>query len=52
MSVMRPKGSICHEWDANRRPRCGSVRRTVNAVSYLWRVNPGSGAGSTRVVPF
>jgi hypothetical protein len=52
MSAMWPEGSIGHEWEADRRPRYGSVPIVVNAASLLWWVNPGPGAGSTRVVLF
>jgi hypothetical protein len=49
---MRHEGSVGHEWEADRRPRYGSVPCAVNAASHLWRVSPCPGAGSTRVVPF
>jgi hypothetical protein len=35
MSVMRPEGSVGHEWEVDRRPRCGSVLGVVNAASHL-----------------
>jgi hypothetical protein len=52
MSAMRPEGSVGHEWEVNRCPRCGSVPNVVNAVSHLWRVSRGPGTGSTQVGPF
>jgi hypothetical protein len=52
MSAMRLDGSVGHEWEADRRPRCGSVPGVVNAAWYLWRVSLGPGARSNRVVPF
>jgi hypothetical protein len=29
MSVVRPERSVGHEWEADRRPRCGSVPGVV-----------------------
>jgi hypothetical protein len=52
MSAMRPKGSVGHEWKADQRLRCGLVPGMVNTTNHLWRVSPGLGVGSTRVVPF
>jgi hypothetical protein len=52
MSAKRPEGSVGHEWEADWRPRYGSVPDVVNVASHLWWVRPGLGAGSTRVVPF
>jgi hypothetical protein len=52
MRAMQPEGSVCHEWKADRRPRCGSRLGVVNAASHLWWVSPGSGTVSTRVAPF
>jgi hypothetical protein len=49
---MRPEGPVGHEWEVDRCPCCGSVLGMVNVVSHLWRVIPGLGAGSTRVVAF
>jgi hypothetical protein len=40
MSVMRSEGSVGHEWEADRRPRCGSVPVVVNTTSHLWRTSP------------
>jgi hypothetical protein len=52
MSAMRLDGSVGHEWEADRRPRYGSVPGVVNAAWYLWRVSPGPGTRSNRVAPF
>jgi hypothetical protein len=52
MSAMRPEGSVGHEWEADRRTRCGSVLGMVNAGSHLWRVSPRPDTGSTQVVSF
>jgi hypothetical protein len=41
MSAMRPEGSVGHEWEADWRPRYGSVPDVVNMASHLWRVRPG-----------
>jgi hypothetical protein len=49
---MRLEGSIGHEWEADPHPHFGSVPSVVNAACHLWRVSPGPGTGSTRVVPF
>jgi hypothetical protein len=35
MRVMRPEGTVGHEWEANRRPCCGSVPGMVNAASLM-----------------
>jgi hypothetical protein len=53
MSVIRPEGSVGHDWEADLRPRYGSVPGMINVVvSHLWWVSPRLGAGSTRVAPF
>jgi hypothetical protein len=46
------RGAVGHVWEADRRPRCGSVPDAFNATSHLWRVSPGPGPESTRMVPF
>jgi hypothetical protein len=35
MSAMHIEGAIGHEWEADRRPRCGSVPGVVNPTSHL-----------------
>ena len=52
MSAMRIEGSVGHDWEADLRPRYGSVPDVINAVSHLWWVSPRLGAGSTRVARF
>jgi hypothetical protein len=52
MSAMRPEGSVSHEWEADRCPRCDSVLGVVNAAGHLWRISLWPGTRSTRVVPF
>jgi hypothetical protein len=44
---MRPEEPVGHEWEADRRPLCGSMLGMVKAASHLWWVSPGLGAGST-----
>jgi hypothetical protein len=52
MSIIRPEGPVGHDWEADLRPRYGSVPGVINAVSHLWWVSLRLGAGSTRVAPF
>jgi hypothetical protein len=42
-SYVRPEGSVGLEWEADRRPRCGSVLGVVNTASHLWQVSSGPG---------
>jgi hypothetical protein len=40
-----------HEWEANRRPHCGSVPGVVKC-DQLFMADQSGARGSTRVVPF
>jgi hypothetical protein len=52
MSAMSLEEFVSHEWEVDRRPRCGSMPGMVNVTSHLWTASPRPGVGSTRVVPF
>jgi hypothetical protein len=52
MSVMQPEGSVGHEWEADRRSRCGSVPGVVNVASHLWRVSQGRARVPLEWFPF
>jgi hypothetical protein len=45
MSVMRPKGFVGHEWEADQRLRCGSVPGVANAADYFTTGQSGVGRG-------
>jgi hypothetical protein len=46
------EGSVGHEWEADQRPRYGSMLGVCNATSHLLLVNSGPGVGSLKWIPF
>jgi hypothetical protein len=52
MSVMRPEGSVGHEWKVTDIRVVARCEAWLNVVDYLWRVSLGPYARSTRLVLF
>jgi hypothetical protein len=52
MSAMQPEGFVGHEWEADRRPRCGLALGVVNVASHLWRVSLGRAQDPLKWFPF